>query len=504
MKSRDILFALNGIDDTLITDALEAPAKKTTVRKLLPIAACFLLLSVLLLALFLFAGKDQVPTPPSVTSPITSIPSSSGQTLAKVPLIEAGDRLADDAIPSYRSESQGGMASYAYLTFDLTTIVEAEVVEVLPDSYINLNDGSYYNVARLRVINSLNGKNLPDEIYLRYNSYGGAVYGFVRLSGYDSFLFSLEQIGVENYLMFNANTKEKALFPNMFAGAWSLSYGSAIAFTDGKVDLAFFDRALSYYDDHYVDQMAEMVFDDPEKYNYPVGRDSTLEEAKARIASYLEKQTVKLPCDYLTADDVFTSEEAISLRQYLAPNKGSLFTQRLSRTTSRTTITYTRVINGFSTNEVIEINANTQRITETGERFTQEDLSALPDLAYAKNQITLDPENPPHVKLTFDPPGSVRFRTFDYKLVYRKINSKVYGVIRADWVFTYSNPNMESFSSIGNSNEPFEKDFRDDVFYLYDQNGFTWLYDRESLQKILGEDSIIPQNRYFDPDNGIW
>lgn len=491
MKSRDILFALNDIDDTLITDALEAPAKKIAFRKLLPIAACFALLCVLLLALLLFAGKDHLPTPP-------------GTTLPKVPLIEAGDRLADDATPSYRSESQGGMACYAYLTFDLATIVEAEVVEILPDSYINLDDGSYYNIARLRVIDSLNGKNLPEEIYLRYNSYGGIVHGFVRLSGYDSFLFSLDQTGIENYLMFNANTKEKALFPNMFEGAWSLSYGSAIAFTDGKVDLAFFDRALSYYDDHYVDEMAKMVFDDPEKYSYPVGRDSTIEEAKTRIATYLEKQTVKRPCDYLTADEVFSSEEASALRQYLAPNKGNLFTQKLSRYTGNTTITYTRVINGFSTNEVIEINVGTQRITETGERFTQEDLSALPDLAYAKNQITLDPENPPHVKLTFDPPGSASFKTFDYKLVYRKINGKVYGVIRAEWVFTYKNPNMESFSSTGDSNEPFEQDYRDDIYFLYDQNGNTWLHNRDSLKKTIGEDSIIRENRYFDPDNGIW
>ena len=64
MKSRDILFALNDIDDTLITDALEAPAKKIAFRKLLPIAACFALLCVLLLALLLFAGKDHPPTPP--------------------------------------------------------------------------------------------------------------------------------------------------------------------------------------------------------------------------------------------------------------------------------------------------------------------------------------------------------------------------------------------------------------------------------------------------------
>ncbi|MBR6769351.1 MAG: hypothetical protein IKM34_07690 [Clostridia bacterium] len=295
--------------------------------------------------------------------------------------------------------------------------------------------------------------------------------------------------------MFNANTKQATYFPNMFIGSWAISYGSAIAFTDGKVDLSFFDRIFDYFDNPDLDRMREWVFDEPEKYSFPVGRESTIEEAKARIASFLEQETIKRPCDYLTAEDVFSSDEAKALQSYLTPSKGSLFTQNLSRSAKSATITYTRVINGFSTNEIITIDMNSQTITEKGERFTKEDLSALPDLVTAKKQITLDPEHPPHVKLTFSVSGSARFRTFDYTLVYRKINGQVYGIIRAEWVFTYSNDDRE---------EPFSHDFRDDVYFLYDQDGNAWQHNRDSLSKILGEDSIIRQNRYFDPDNGIW
>ena len=481
MKSADILYAMNDIDPHLITDALTTTKPKFAFRKLFLIAACFVLLFALLLSLFLFMGKDD--------SPLT--PTPQGKPFDTVSLIEAGDSLADDAIPPYQSEIEGGMASYAYLTFDLTTVIEAEVIEVLPDSFISLDGGRYYKIAHLLVIDSINCENLPEEIYLRYDTSERGV----QLEGYDSFLFSLDQVGIENHLMFNANTKQATYFPNMFIGSWAISYGSAIAFTDGKVDLAFFDRIFDHKSNPTLDEMREMVFDNPDEYKFPVDRESTIEEAKERIASFLEKETIKRPCDYLTAEDVFSSDEAKVLQSYLAPSKGSLFTQNLSRSTKSATITYTRVINGFSTNEVITIDVNSQTITEKGERFTQEDLSALPDLVSAKKQITLDPEHPPHVKLTFGVRGSVRFRTFDYTLVYRKINGQVYGIIRADWVFTYSNDDRE---------EPFRHDFRDDVYFLYNQDGNGWLYDRDSLQKILGEDSIIGTNRYFDPDNGIW
>lgn len=481
MKSTDILYTLNDIDPHLITDALTTAKPKAAFRRLFPIAACFVLILALLLSLFLFMWKDDSP----------QAPTPQGRPLDTVPLIEAGNTLADEVVPPYYPTTEGGMASYAYLTFDLTTVIEAEVIEVLPESYISLDGGRYYKIARLRVIDNVNGKNLPEEIYLRYDSSDRGV----QLEGYDSFLFSLDQVGIENYLMFNANTKQATYFPNMFIGSWAISYGSAIAFTDGKVDLSFFDRIFDYFDNPDLDRMRECVFDEPEKYSFPVGRESTIEEAKARIASFLEQETIKRPCDYLTAEDVFSSDEAKALQSYLTPSKGSLFTQNLSRSTKSATITYTRVINGFSTNEIITIDMNSQTITEKGERFTKEDLSALPDLVTAKKQITLDPEHPPHVKLTFSVSGSARFRTFDYTLVYRKINGQVYGIIRAEWVFTYSNDDRE---------EPFSHDFRDDVYFLYDQDGNAWQHDRDSLSKILGEDSIIRQNRYFDPDNGIW
>ncbi|MBR6769350.1 MAG: hypothetical protein IKM34_07685 [Clostridia bacterium] len=147
MKSTDILYALNDIDPHLITDALTTAKPKAAFRRLFPIAACFVLILALLLSLFLFMWKDDSPQAPTP--------------LDTVPLIEAGDTLADEVVPPYYPTTEGGMASYAYLTFDLTTVIEAEVIEVLPESYISLDGGRYYKIARLRVIDNVNGKNLP-------------------------------------------------------------------------------------------------------------------------------------------------------------------------------------------------------------------------------------------------------------------------------------------------------------------------------------------------------
>ena len=95
--------------------------------------------------------------------------------------------------------------------FYVNTVIEASVIEILPDIFINPGESYQYNVVRLKVIDAVLGEGIPDEVYLRYNARTTNPF-----EGYDTFLFSLRQIGIENFMMINDSKHKVEYFSHMF------------------------------------------------------------------------------------------------------------------------------------------------------------------------------------------------------------------------------------------------------------------------------------------------
>ena len=379
----------------------------------------------------------------------------------------------------YESETEG---NYDMIPpgFGIHTVVEAEVIEVLPDTYYFA--ASYYlpfHVARLRVIDQIRGEGLPEEIYLLYPYYDTDVF-----DGYERFVFGLSQVGVENYLLVNQTQGRLDYFSNMFevAGVRDLGYGSVIAFNDGRVDESFFEKV-----EHFTGKIGgaglfDHFLDDPEGYRYPAGRDSTVAEVKANVLALVERFEYADDCDYVTADDIFVSEEAKQIRAYLEPSENNAFAYTIYVREDRVIARYTRVINGFLTNEQISINGydgENGNVRRDGESFTPEDLAKTPDIGEAMASLNLSELQPPHIELS-------EYMTFKYlrgQGFYRKVEGEVYGIVRLQWHYSCFRQWEDKFYYDGY--------VMDDCYYLYDSEGNGRIMEREELREVIGDDRSI-------------
>ncbi|MBQ7398702.1 MAG: hypothetical protein IJW09_07770 [Clostridia bacterium] len=445
-------------------------SKKSTTRawaRALSLAACFaLILSAVIVAPLL---KDDEPIPPAVSTVV------SGNKLTGVQELTYGDDGADDSSSLNLELIPPG--------FWIHTVVEAEVVEVLPDTYYCADyyyiDGSRFSVrvAKLRVIDAIRGEGLPSEIYLRYAYYGTDIF-----EGYERFIFSVTQTGVENFLLVNQTQGRVEYFPNMFeVTEGDLGYGSVIAFNDGVVDASFWDSAnylnAKYHNTGWVDNFLS----DPDRYHYPVGYDSTIAEAKERILARVASSEYANDCHSVTAEDIFVSDEQKELKAYLQPSENNTFSSHITvGSEGRVIATYTRLINGFSTNEKLVLNSfqgENGNVIRYGESFSPDDLAKVPDIGEAMAGLNLPELQPPHTELK----EGMEFKYSRAQGFYRKVDGKVYGIIRIQWRY-YVDAKREGDKFY------FSGYIMDDCYYLYDSEGNGSIVEREELREIIGND----------------
>ena len=448
-------------------------SKKSTTRawaRALSLAACFaLILSAVIVAPLL---KDDEPIPPAVSTVV------SGNKLTGVQELTYGDDGADDSSSLNLELIPPG--------FWIHTVVEAEVVEVLPDTYYCADyyyiDGSRFSVrvAKLRVIDAIRGEGLPSEIYLRYAYYGTDIF-----EGYERFIFSVTQTGVENFLLVNQTQGRVEYFPNMFeVTEGDLGYGSVIAFNDGVVDASFWDSAnylnAKYHNTGWVDNFLS----DPDRYHYPVGYDSTIAEAKERILARVASSEYANDCHSVTAEDIFVSDEQKELKAYLQPSENNTFSSHITvGSEGRVIATYTRLINGFSTNEKLVLNSfqgENGNVIRYGESFSPDDLAKVPDIGEAMAGLNLPELQPPHTELK----EGMEFKYSRAQGFYRKVDGKVYGIIRIQWRY-YVDAKREGDKFY------FSGYIMDDCYYLYDSEGNGSIVEREELREIIGNDYSV-------------
>ena len=372
--------------------------------------------------------------------------------------------------------------------FRLSTVIEAEVVEVYPDLYRDGTMGTIWStdnddtchVAKVKVLDSLRGSGFPDEIFISYQYYGTDIF-----DGYDSFLMSLRQVGVEDYVLINDTQGRIDYFSNMFVvEGIDIGYGGVIAFSSGIVDEAFWEKANrmeQLYPKH--GSLMKRTLDNSD--TYPAKRGSTISEVKENLDKFrwnifnlFNKMVEELERDYITADDLFITDEAKAIRSYLKSGEGNVFKHHIvAFTNDGIKIIYTRLINGFETDEEIVINAKRGKdggVTRYGEGYTGDDLKKVPDIGLVIEGLDLVKLRPPSVNPVIN--------GFDVQLiiaggVYRKIDGKLYGIIRVYWKMTDG-----------------ERSARDALYYLYDENGEGGTVSEKKLKKLIGDDKLFVED----------
>ena len=443
------------------------------------IAACFVLI---LSAVAIVAMLHDWDNPPAVHNPPSISTMRPGSKITGLPALVYGDTSSEGEV----------MPDIIPPGFEIQTVIEAEIIEVLPDTYYytDSHDSYYkpYHVAKLRVVDSIRGDGLPEEIFLRYSHYDTTVF-----EDYECFIMSLNQIGMENYALINGTQSRIDYFSNMFS-LWvdDLGYGSVIAFNDGRVDDSFWDNTdyytSKYFENYnYIDRLLDKT--DPYYSYYPASRNSTIAEVKSNILALAKDENNQHVSpeiyNYVTVDDVFISDEAKEIMAYLEPSESNVFVYYLDLGVDRVVADYTRIVNGFIAGERITINGysgENGNVKRRGEIYNEDDFAKLPNIGNALANMELFELVPPHIEITEE----MLLVHANASGVYRKVDGKVYGIIRVMWC--YKHPNKIAGSEPGYQ--------CDDMYYLYDESGNGVIVERDELKAVIGQDSFIQSFRY--------
>lgn len=471
MTKENILDALNSIDSDMVEDA-ELKIPNTNKKWIKWSAAAASLAAALALCWGMWGMYRQTApiNPPQNNPPIISYVTG-GQALTGKQEIVIGNT----------EEDPSGLMDILTPDFYSHIVLEVQVLEVLPDTYCDLNEQYFYNqtkkntvhVAKLRVLDQVNAKDFPNEIWLQYDNYDTLIF-----NGYDSFVISVEQVGVENYMLVNQSQKRMDYFSDMFRiYVGDLGYGSVIAFRDGRVAGDFWDKTMA--------QCPDKVFKAPgaDFYLkgdncYPASAGSTVRKVKESI---LAEDTRLSECDgsYITAEDIFCDEESRALKEYVSPESGNSFVQYLDDDTDPSA-RYIRVVNGFLTDEIIVIGNG---VTREGVVYTEENLENMPDIGNALDQMNLAQLVPPHIEVEED----MLLRYAAAFGTYRKVNGRIYGIVKVVWCYCLAETAEYGW---------IDECIMDDCYYLYEAQCNSRVVERDELRRIIGDDLLILEFPY--------
>lgn len=295
-------------------------------------------------------------------------------------------------------------------------LVHARVLEVLPDTYLipekTLNRQAC-RVLRLQVVQTLFGKNVPNELY-----YIHPEEFFTDMTGLD-LIISMDQLGVEDYLLLNTSSQQYETFSLLFADfvnsnerdlepipdPTQVSTGTGLSnilpFRNNRLywlQSDYWSRSKSYFE--FLSKNGDI----------PLTAEHTLVQAKTIIRQMYagrEEPTVRYADEY---------NFGIQLTDADTPKEG-VFSQIIHQYDKK--ILLCRIIDGYYTNECYMYYED-GRIEASDTKFTQEEIATLPKLTPAVHQ-TLEkaPEN-----------GTCRSFVGYY---YKTNQGNLYGIVQAVW-----------------------------------------------------------------------
>ena len=380
------------------------------------------------------------------------------------------------------SSGNGGMQEEPpAFDFDImgSFVVKARVVENLPDTYYKLDTNiryapTGYRLIQMEVLELIRGLGVP-----KYFLYLIPEYNYVDMSIYDSLLISMWQIGTENYVLKNGNQSiiEAFSLPVFADDQDSPELGNVIAFSDG-----FFDESLWQNRNwFYGYQFARSKLDNPEHSDLVVYRGCSeydaVEEVKNRINKFIEYYKEKYPEKDFSGrkllDLNFSSQEAQDAVEYVKPFANGVLSQYRSSDYSKI-ITFTRYINGCKTKETVTINLETEEVTYSDVRYTNEEMQNMANIAAQLSIMAQEYKTeipiPPHT----DPDGK-ELRSLHLYAWYTKVDGKIYGVIKTVWKY-WGEQYAESVI-----------EYYDEAYILYDMSNLSARsISREDLVEIVG------------------
>ncbi len=463
MTKDQLLLSFDLLDEQYIEEASPTAAKPHRRRiQLVRAATCAVLIAILVPAILLVLPLFRTPTevPPVVYDPPTIFNALESPELLYGngnPFVVGDTTEVVDFSDTTEPLSKGFGHGYY--------IVHAEIISILPDVYYPLNRSpnfapNAYQLIRFRTLEALHG-NVPEE-FLYLMPMGVVDNSF---DSYDTFIISMGLRGTENYILRNGSKQKLEAFPLLlFADPNNCpEIGNFISFTDG----VFNENVFHYYDTDLVQP------------GYTV--EYTLTRVKERIKE--SKQEIEdsgyysFPIDILTYSTDFTTEEARAAFAYVQAFENGVFVQSICSyfDAAYPTLTYTRYIGECQTEEVISINLETEEVTYSEVRYSEEELRSIVNVSeYAANlreKYAAQLPVPPHT----DTQGKELYslNVFGW---YLKIDGNIYGIVKTTWLY---------------HEKRYDEEYHCNVLYRYYDDSFILLDAQNLTVREVSRDELL-------------
>lgn len=472
MKQNEWNEGINGIDPALVKKYFKQKDKykqrkkrRSAFLRFGAIAACFAVIVGAVLALPIILGKEK-------TVPVAYATQAHSDRLSGLPL---------QFVVGSSTQLSTTVASPPPFVFNVRTFtVKARVVNNLPDVYYKLSTSSNsvptaYRMIQMETLEVINGDGIPKHFFYMIRESL-----FVDMSVYDSLIISMSQNGTAGYVMRNGTQSRMEAFPLAVFSDYKdhPELGSIIAFTNGK-----FDESLWQTESwRFGYQFGKNSLNNPEHSNYVITRKSTeaaaIKEIKKRTDNETPPKVVSLS---------FTTKAAIEAQKKVEPFKNGVFSQSLQwNDTNNREIVFRRYVNGCPTEETVAIDLETEEVTYSEARYTTDDITELADIsayiAKKANEYTSSPPIPPHT----DPEGKDLYSLSLFGW-YFKSDNKVYGVVKAVWIYHQSTADYGKLA------------YYDDAYVLFSSDSDSPItIERDELAK-LSDSKYIYQGEYNKP-----
>ena len=474
MRGDELLDVLEHIDPDLI-DQAQAGRSIPWLRRLAGVACLIVAFVLGCFALFLSGQNITDGSTPTVldmptVSVTPTVPDVPPAPLELMDLIEhkvysqplTGMQVLGSPVSGSAGSSSGTQGEPPAFEYQYNLMVEGKVVEVLPDVYNQPLTAWKFHILRVQTVDDILGQNFPKEFYLRIEK-GMST----ELSQFDSLIFSLKQVGIDDYLMINQDKGTLETFTLLFDvySSQHSMYNTALAYSDGVLDPSLWELtgwSLGAYKE-------KCILENGDNGRVPAKSGCSAEDSKVAIRAVaerserLQKLRVETKADF-PHNAVF---------EYVAPFQNGIFLQEYD---GATRVTYTRLINGLRTNEQIVVQGKT--VIRTGEAFTEADLAELPDLCGFIEKLDLDSLEQPNGAYYQD--MDVWQQSFGATGLYAKVNGQIYGVVKVTWHYIQNGTCGHVLP-----------DYYDAIYYLVDADGSYRTVTYQELYQLIGGDKFL-------------
>ena len=418
MKSQKIFIALSNADDTLVERAAESMSKKRKNLFFIPVVAVIVTF-VLTASAIAFAFAQDPPQDIPEADPPQSIPITE---FIEFPEPEQG--LMGKPNMSFDEDANAEMRADG-------VYAKVKALRILPDKYRFFSDKHEFCLVEMQTLSALPESEMPERFYLivpeKY---------LVDLTAYPSLiLHDMWQFSHENAVLYNTSQDRAEYLPlTIFASSWNTSifFGSNIMAFDenGIFDISLWESTESWAEETARDRE---YLEDPSHAEYLViGYGWTADRCEEAIR---ERQDKELAAASLLN---VTNEAVLEAIEYAWNPENGLFVPNtlkdfLSFYWSDVFVIFRRYINGYPTDEVIQIDGD--KVYYSSAKFTDTDASTDIDLASAVNAISneFDAGNitPPHLIVT----DNLEKKEHGIFAWYAKTENGIVGVIKVSWMY---------------------------------------------------------------------